>query len=168
MGYTVTVQAKTRELGDKMIAFMREHSKSAVLLFTGKEGNRHFSDLVWADSERGLSYCDRKDHLGYDYNCGGLDRAYLYALIRWIATKIAKDKPRYLYDDGVWVDVNPGEYITEEEKDVFLFFSPFADFSKEKNNVIKDTLSEIILEEIKRLNELWGTVQSSTATDEHD
>jgi len=118
MSYDITIQARTRGLGDKMIWFLRKNAKSWDFL-TGEtkedEGLKSpgRAEPRWARG--GLPYCKRPGHVGFNYGGDGSDMYYKYVLIRWMATKIGvrdpKTKlPRFLYDDIEWEVINPKKY----------------------------------------------------------
>jgi hypothetical protein len=126
MGYTVTVKARTKRLGDKMIAFLNEHMRAWYVVaglpvrkgprvgFQAGEEVDHFEGkfepLQWAGRGKNdnLSYCHRKGHLGWDFNFCSEKREYMFVVVRWMSRQIGdKSKAghyRYLYDGHEWID----------------------------------------------------------------
>jgi len=151
MGYSITFKPKNKELGKKIIAFLRKNGRSFSSL-KGKE-EQYLDGPYWADGTGdkesreygGLSYCHRKGHIGFDY---GWDREYKYVFVRWMAQKVGQLRnghPAYLYDGEEWDEILPEKVdklgmISNKESLVWL---------AEESEIV------LIKNEMKRLNELW-------------
>jgi len=87
MGYTVSIKIdkEKRELAKKMCHFLdtiAENLKSIPSLYETED----------------LSYCDKKNHVGFNYGPSQVTREWCYVLIHWICRKIGDGK--FYYYDG--------------------------------------------------------------------
>jgi hypothetical protein len=153
MGYSITIEVRKKKLAQKMIDFLKKNGKSFGFLI-GQDENNWYDGPFWANGKgdedskerKGLSYCHRPNHIGFDY---GWDREYKHVLIRWMAQKICSldpktKKPRYLYDDCEWILVVPEEH---DELGFMKKESPFEWAIPEHKDLVH--------EEMVRLNRLW-------------
>lgn len=185
MGYTVTVKARTKRLGDKMIAFLNENMRAwyVVAGLPVRKGPRpgfqtghfegKFESIQWAGpsgtKSDNLSYCHRRGHIGWDFNCGGEEREYMFTVIRWMSQRVGdKSKagfPRYLYDGHEWIDcedwridplgipwLDDRSENSKEHARHFGFMTNYAKCYLPKG----ETFESVLRKEMKRLDDLWN------------
>ena len=125
MGYSVGMRPKTKALKDKMLAFMEKNYRLPHDVF--HELFPSFTD-DYSRFTDDMSYDHGRWALGFDYNASEPERDYIFAVTRWMALKIGRNKtfklekigkitvPFYVYDghescplliDQVWKDKIP-------------------------------------------------------------
>ena len=179
MGYTITIKVKSKAIGDQIIAFYRKNLKGWADLVSDAGGVKldkaawYFRGPLWARKEDndgvgegcdGLSYCHRKLHIGFDYNCGLGEREYLFTIIRWLAVrfgdKAKNNNLRYLYDGNEWTEIILGQHDylglpTEKLLAESRWLIHEQNYIKE---LFKVDFMQIVRAEMLRLDGLWKDV----------
>ena len=110
MGYSISVEPRTKELFDKMLSFSQENFKSYSELFGDKYGH---------GGERGplpgseLAYIDSPKQIGFDYSSSAGARQYVHTLTQWMAIRVGTQKdgvPIYNYDNCDWFKIEPEQF----------------------------------------------------------
>lgn len=173
MGYTVAVEGRSKDLIDRMFAFLgKEWRPWPVVNGEGPDAPSYVRPPRIDD----LSYhCGGPYYIGCDYNCQGPERYYLYAFIRWLATKVGKrtpftKTPYYIYDGReptpVFVNTEAEGHHTVDKWGVPIKtpksrkIKGVWEIEYELINLYgePDTLN-IIRQEIQRLDALWSDGQ---------
>lgn len=127
MGYSVTAHAKDNPSLYKMWEFMQKYYTKPTTLFGGENCySRLAVNFGKGAQTEGLSYDRSRSAIGFDYNAVGLERDYIFSVVKWMALKIGKTKlirnvgevPYYVYDghekglifvESIWGDKVPKE-----------------------------------------------------------
>ena len=150
MGYSIMTPFTSKNIRDRMLAFMQENYKPWSEL-----DNRE------ADYTRGplpgkeLSYTNgKKLVIGFDYNTTGMEREYTWQVCLWMTATIGKG---YIWYDGLekidsseWKIDADGLFIIQRDTCHFLSDKEFA---REES---------IVRNEIMRLNDLWRKLHEHT------
>jgi len=129
----------TPKIGREMLAFADKHFPMFTDII-GVRGEHNYYRGPLPSKE--LSYCNRRGHIGFDYNSSDEEREWVYTLIRWMAVKVGRRTragfPRYLYDGHEWIEMK-----SDEVKPEFISIL----YSKR--------LLKKLAAEIKKLDKLW-------------
>jgi hypothetical protein len=127
MGYSIGMRPKSKQLKDKMLAFMEKYYRPYSVAFKKITGAKADYSRFTDD----MSYDNGHYALGFDFNACDPERDYIFAVTRWMALKIGKERlfkgvgsvPFYVYDGGitpddrwpilvesVWKDKAPAKY----------------------------------------------------------
>lgn len=87
MGYTISIKVEKKENIDFVMDFMEKMklSSSFKMLFPCLE------------KSRSLSFCNKRNHVGFDYGANFITRELSYVLIHWLCHKVGDGKS-YFYD----------------------------------------------------------------------
>jgi hypothetical protein len=143
MGYSIYVEAKNKELQNKMYGFLEKNMKNLCKEIYYDE-NATALRLCKGDE---ISYLDHdlKYPIGFDYGpIDDAERVYVYEIIKWVVSKIT-DKKYYYYDH------EPTLVQDRTPKEMYDHFKRQGWLRRKK---IKQIVS-FIQSELKNLDELW-------------
>lgn len=102
MGYSMGIHVRSKELQEKMLAFMgkeyRPHWKVRNL--------KNYTDCYSSEPQADLDYFQGKCIIGMDFNASGFERGYAFTLCRWMALKVGKTRkvfkdPKITFEEAV-------------------------------------------------------------------
>ena len=184
MGYSIATPIRTTKTRDKMWAFLQEHYRPASEVF-GRGG-----DYAVLCRDGDICYDKGKCRIGYDFNTGGPERHYIFAVVRWLALKVGKTRktfaddlkldvavPYYVYDGYEYFPVIPkatkgipkmvGWAIVDKlgwkkpEEWTEQQLVKFSPEIREEYTNERDEYESLIVNELKRLDKLWRKSEAS-------
>lgn len=126
MGYTVSIKVpkENQELSKKMCDFIEMIADNA-------------EHIPYLQESKDLSYCDKKNHVGFNYGPGQVTREWCYVLIHWVSRKIGDGK--HFYYDGYREKLSPerNQLGIRKFDDIEIQFGLYdgIDFQKEMEKI---------------------------------
>lgn len=161
MGYSIYIKSKNEEITEKMFSFLKQHLiKPNFSLCVG--GHECYFYDKYPDSTS-LSYINPRhrnnpDIIGFDFNCSGTERMYMFAILKWMAKIISKTPKKYFYDGDFSTFEEDYDFPISDHKRqeaAFLFLLDSRLSATELDKQIQEK-QKFIQQKISTLNKLWN------------